>query len=352
MSASDDTSLGATRFWDNFLKAVETDPRQAATIRGASRIEHPIVAAGIDEGRRRLIIVSPDIEARHAAMMQADIQSAFKSLKVLVTRPLIADPRKAAGLVFNETRLEEFAKGLGSEILLSAEIFGLISKFSENPIYSLLENEDGAWFAMQCHKLQTQLYPIADIYLHAKKEKEPEARKALLRNAGSLLEVVRTLDPLDEDRKVGLCGIPFYDFSSKDLEPFHSQNDLREIQEVLRHHEVLQYFFPSPDQLALGLIDRESNLDAPQILDHVLSAPALGHPFGVSEIISSPFSITDIVDELKERNLVVEGEIGLEITDNGQYVRSTVRFKPREGIVSKILNRFSINLDLKDIFKG
>lgn len=61
----------------------------------------------------------------------------------------------------------------------------------------------------------------------------------------------------------------------------------------------------------------------------------------------------ELVDSLKDRGLSVEGEVGLELTDEGRVIRSAVRFKPREGFLSKLSNVISVQIDfnLKDLFK-
>jgi len=74
------------RFWDNVLKVAEADPRTEGSIRGASGIYHPAVALGVDESRKRLLIVSAEHDARTAAMAQIDIQSALDGVQVLVVR--------------------------------------------------------------------------------------------------------------------------------------------------------------------------------------------------------------------------------------------------------------------------
>jgi hypothetical protein len=52
---------------------METEPRDIRSVRGASGFVHPILAAGVDEGRKRTLIVSGDPDARTAALAQADI---------------------------------------------------------------------------------------------------------------------------------------------------------------------------------------------------------------------------------------------------------------------------------------
>jgi hypothetical protein len=44
--------------------------------------------------------------------------------------------------------------------------------------------------------------------------------------------------------------------------------------------------------------------------------------------------------------LLVEGEMGLEITENGTKARTIVKFRPREGFVSKLIQRFAVNANV------
>ena len=154
------------------------------------------------------------------------------------------------------------------------------------------------------------------------------------------------------DVQMGMCPLFFGDFSPEDLEICEDSTEIISIQSVLRKYQILQFFFPPVDQLALGLIDRLS-MPASGVTEQILMAPALGHPIVGPEIcqdfISS--SPSDIIAKLQERGLAVEGELGLELSPEGQTIRQVIRFKPREGVLSKILNRFSVNLDFKDLFK-
>jgi hypothetical protein len=53
-----------------------------------------------------------------------------------------------------------------------------------------------------------------------------------------------------------------------------------------------------------------------------------------------------VIDELKSRGYAVEGEIGYELGPNGLTRRANVKFKPSEGIISKVANRSSLNINL------
>ena len=59
---------------------------------------------------------------------------------------------------------------------------------------------------------------------------------------------------------------------------------------------------------------------------------------------------------LNENKLIVEGEMGLEISPAGEKLRANLRFKPREGLISKLLRNFNmdvkVHLTLKDLLES
>jgi len=152
---------------------------------------------------------------------------------------------------------------------------------------------------------------------------------------------------IELDLKLGNCPIYLDDFSARDVDTICASKGLEDAREVLKKLSLLEYFFPSPDGLALGLVDR-ARFNRSTLLKNLKATPALGHPYEVGSI-SHTRRISTIVDELHEKGLVVDGEISLETTEAGRSVRSSIRFKPKEGLVSKILNRISLSLSIKDL---
>ena len=57
-----------SEFWHNIIWAVEAKPRIATSIQGLSGFYHPVVAVGVDEKRRRVIMISGESDARSAAL--------------------------------------------------------------------------------------------------------------------------------------------------------------------------------------------------------------------------------------------------------------------------------------------
>lgn len=170
------------------------------------------------------------------------------------------------------------------------------------------------------------------------------------------LRQLASTDALALDRQFGVCGIPMWQLDDDAIEAAN-QADVEALREVLREMDVLQYFFPAPDQLLLGLADR--GVEGPkQLIEKMLDTPELGHPFGNTEIVSGSgiegaAAIKRLVEDLASKNLLMESEFGIELTETGQTVRATIRAKPREGLLSKLINRFSFNLDLSlsDLFR-
>ena len=76
----------------------------------------------------------------------------------------------------------------------------------------------------------------------------------------------------------------------------------------------------------------------------------MGHPLGDPELVQESLSLQDTIAALQERKLIVEGEVGLEVTNAGRTLRSAIRFRPRESLLSKLLARISISIGLKDLF--
>jgi hypothetical protein len=53
---------------------------------------------------------------------------------------------------------------------------------------------------------------------------------------------------------------------------------------------------------------------------------------------------------------IVEGEHGWEVSPAGRTSRMAIKYRPREGVITKIINRFTINANVsinpKDLFGG
>ena len=117
-------------FWNSFIRAVEAEPHEVASIQGASGFHYRVAALGLDKSRHRLIILTCEDNTRAAVLVQADLQSAFKSVQVITVRAdenLTSDAStledRKAGLCsvqlkdFSPDEIELFSSGLELEAI-------------------------------------------------------------------------------------------------------------------------------------------------------------------------------------------------------------------------------------------
>lgn len=333
-------------FWDSFIRAVGADPRTANTIQGASGIQHPVDAIGMDEKYKRLIIVSNTVDAYSAAMVQADIQSALDGIKVIVTRPIAISLSQTAQALstqmgatsFNLTNLlEMFSDKEAATSLLEPIIAPIVEMFRLSPINTTAK-------IVQTIQELTKIkfsFPLIS-------GESPEMIDKETEDSINLANLINE-DPMSNDRQLGVCPFPLYNFIGEEAEMFEMGTHIQEVKSILQKHDILQYFYPSPDQVLLGLVDRGINQERDLTAEYY-HVPILGHPYGPTEIIPQAENFKDLVQSLQERKFIVEGEFGYEISDTGKSIRASIKVKPREGLISKLLNRLSVNLNLDKLF--
>jgi hypothetical protein len=229
------------------LRAAETDPVVVEAMLAASGIDHPIVMAGVDPGRKRMVVITDLADPAAAALMLSDLQVSFKAVQLVVVRITSGSDMATDGLT-------DISLGLG---WVHRELFATVS------------------------------------------------------------------DP-----------------------KFASDNDTS----ALATDGLRQYFFPAPDHLALALIDRWRFATIPQVVDQMVRAPDVGHPFGPPELVGDYESFTDLIQELQQIGLVATIDGHLEITESGRAVRAVVQMQPREALASKLLNRMKASLGFQPIW--
>lgn len=358
MSVSDDQKA---QFWNGVIRALEAEPREVRSLRGKSGLSHPVVAVGIDEQRRRAVVISGEPDARAAAMAAADIQASLPDTRVVMARPAavnLAPLAKAISDLVGRTELNVYSDlaFLGGDQSPSAQeaLSERMREFGERSILPLLKpfefaplNLVATWQEVihQLALLRFETRP-AETSRVSVDQKAPEKRPFIHMN-----ELV-ALDPVELDRLMGVCSIPLYELGERDVEILLSASDIDAIRDVLRTHDVFQYFFPPSDHLALGLIE-SSPKSVATIIDEIAQVPQIGHPFGELELVRPDVKLVDVVAALQEQGLVVEGEVGFELSPSGGNARATVKFRPREGFMSKLSRIVSLKVDvsLGDLFK-
>jgi hypothetical protein len=161
------------------------------------------------------------------------------------------------------------------------------------------------------------------------------------------------VDGMKLDREFGVCPIPVFEFSDDDWEALAAGTSTNVVKDRLVELGIRQFFFPPADTTALGLADR--GIRAPDRLRAAVAlSPQIGLPYGQLEHVPGIAPLEELLDVLLERNLLVETEIGLEPSVEGFAIRASVRARPREGAISKILQRFNISLNVspKDFMGG
>lgn len=296
----------APKFWENFLRAVGADPRHPRPIKGASGQYHEFLAIGIDDILQRLIVISNEYDARIAALVQNDVRLVVEGYKVITVRPAaVSMPKviRALQAIFGTTiltseHLETLSHDKGIMEDFSKQALDYLGAFPKYIRISALP---------QVLELTKQL---AKLNLSKDDFKTESGKTDFKIDLGALL----TYDPIAADRQLGICPMPLYDFPKGDIKSVSASKSPEEVVPILKQRDIYQYFFPAPDSLAVGVIDHGVKVPW-KITQHVESAPVLGHPFGEMELVqqkdTSPLAI---IDALRERKLVVEGELGLELT--------------------------------------
>jgi len=323
-------------FWRQFSRAIGARPLDITVLKGASGLEHTAVCVGVDESRHRLIFVSDLPDPRSAILSRGDLQAAFDSFHIIVARIIPVNYARDALHV-----LEPIASDRGiikDPDILSNLFLPAIETLTRLRRLDVLPQETLDYFSSGISafgKATTAKAPKSD-------ERSPS------KESNDLLNRLREHDPLAEDLKYGICPLPLYEFSEEEIGVVSSAKDIHAMQEVLRQRDILQYFFPSPDHLALGLIEHGLSIKG-GLLTELRKVPREGHPYGKSEITHSR-TLLKTIDELQERGYIAEGESELKVSDKGITIREKMKYRPKEGLISKIINRFNVKIDLKSVF--
>lgn len=339
--------------WRSFCRAIDTDLRDRQTITGVSGIEHSVEAISVDDKNKRLVVISAEFSPRVAAMIQVDVQATMPDIQVIVARPVAFDLGAISRDIFKDVNDAKFDL---ASIQRFSERVGRFKAESRKKKYfdkQLIQLFGPAMRAVRNVKLPI-VEEIGGILQQASQVdwsqiKGPEEFDS--KNPVFYLKNLFNLDNIARDREHGICPIPLYEFTDNDWEMFASGRRTGEIKQRLKALDIYQYFFPAPDQLALGLVDRGITKNS-KIVEAVNQSSRIGHPLGDTELVS-PKDVPTILSELSSQGYIAEGEVGIEITPEGESKRVSIKFRPREGFVVKLLNRVTLNLGISpsDLFR-
>lgn len=336
-------------FWKSILRAVEAKPMKVDKVKGRSGLDHPVLGVGVDGSRSRVVVVSEEADARSAALAQADIQAAHPDHKIVLIRPVAANLPAVAQVFAEFLGKAEFAPGDWEQFKSPEEESELPPAAKEVMELALKAGFEG--FGSRPMGMLSQLMQVVtQVKLIDWDWKEGDTPPVEVINQRPVLSFDRLLqsDPIGLDRDLGIGAIPLYSFEPDEQELVREGTRVDQIRQLLTDKGILQYFFPPPDQLALALVDH--GLRKPlDVMNHVVRSTDYGHPLGDGELGVSVDDIDHVVSHLEERGFLVEGEFGFELSQEGQSVRGQVKFKPREGLVTKLMQRVSLNVG--DLFR-
>jgi hypothetical protein len=330
-------------FWDGVLLGLGAEPRAARSVPGASGVEHQVISIGVDDSARRLLVVSAETDAQAVALAQADIQTVTRDYRVIAARPLVVSASEMASALTHEAGDGQFSllrlMNMGDYLKVSHEeaeamvrpflpLFRAIDQWTRNA-----NTVSPTSLSQAIKQLLDQISPI----------RFTETADDLTVDLSGIIDS----HPGFLDSQLGICGFPVYKMTDSDIDIMSDHRDLDLVREKLQQYGVYQFFYPPPDQLLLGAIERGASISRSE--EPTLLAERLGHPAGRMELVPADTPLPDLIDALQERKLLVSGEVSTELTPEGVAQRALVKFAPREGIVSKIINRISVSIDLKQI---
>lgn len=334
------------RFWNSMVRALEAEPVGVKSFKGKSGLEHQMLAVGFDETRNRLVLVSNEFDPRMAALMEMDIGDTLPNeQKAIVARPVFYD---------FSTIVNGMISAIGASSV-NVKVFGELTKDPEftGNLYTPEAERMRQLMLMTAPELRPLMHQVMDQFMGAIFEQlevldldRSDAKTKAFEAKTIDLSLLAKVDPIEKDRKLGTCALPFFSLSGDEIEAFLRGANLDDVREALSKHGVLQYFFPAADQTVVGLVDHGTS--SPELLnEQISSVPDLGHPYGPNQLVARDTNLFDTVIALKEEGYLVEGDFGEEITSAGRQVRSRIKFSPSEGLFHKLLNRVWVKIDIR-----
>lgn len=335
------------RIWKTVSAALGAELREDRKIHGVSGLEHPVQAIAVDDKNSRVLVFSAEPNPRVAALMQVDVQSAMPDTRVLVARPIAFDLGVMARQIFKtvddarinindlKRRLEKMEKKPASKKAKAR---------TQKQIEVMLSSSFGVFQNVALPAL-SQLVDVLQQFSHLD---WPSILKTLEANPADpfiSFAALMEIDNLAIDREHGICPLPLYEFKESDWELMLSGQKLGDVQNRLRELDVYQYFFPPADHLALGAVEKGLR-NSSDVVDLVGQAPKMGHPFSDAELLPSASDIPRILEDLAQQGYVAEGKYGVSLTSKGTTARAEIKFRPRESLLVKLMNRFTVKANL------
>lgn len=329
--------------WGAFSSAVGVELRDHTSIKGASGLEHSVLGISVDDNTNRVLLFSAEPNARNAALLRIDVQATMPDVHVLVVRPIAFDLVSMAHSLSNSFGKEINATKFLSD--LNEERFN-DSKELEPLFETILKPSINAFRNGNLPPVDQLVSILMQGTSFNWKKLLSVLKKASKEDAFINIKDILPADSMEDDRALGVCPMPLFELNDDEWSIFTDKADKEQVVEKLKHLDVYQYFYPAADQLALGLIDR--NIVSSDNVSALLNkTQEIGHSLGQNEILEKDVQFEDVVSTLEHKGMIVEGEMEYELTENGKKVRRLIKFRPREGLVSKVLNVIKPSITFK-----
>ncbi|RVG86214.1 hypothetical protein [Sinorhizobium meliloti] len=332
---------GADLSWKAICEALGTEFREHNSIRGASGIEHSVQAIGVDDATKRLLVVSAEFNPRVAALMRIDIQTTMPGTRVLVARPVPIDIAHVARKLFTTAAgLIDFQK-----------IIEFKNDITTNPDETINEKYAPIIVSVLNSITSTPVPPLSFALQLIQQSSMLNWEKLIKGDSDAGLKFqnavvdILSLDNLAADIQHGICPIPTYEFNESDWDLFGEGGDAEAAAQRLKELNVHQYFFPPADTLALGMVDR-GLASTDEVATATNLAETEGHHVAKSALVPDAHTVPDILEELKSKGYMAEGEFSYELTPSGEVVRKSLKVRPSEGLLSKLISKLNFNIDL------
>lgn len=341
--------------WSGIANAMGFEPREETILAGRSGQSHQFNGLAVDEAGRRLLVFSGELDPRMAAMVHADSGANLSDYRLITVRPLTFDIQQLASLIHQTTGTLEFDSSNALQSFqqwTESNPFPSLQGLSVQDGLSIIQGFLGTASVILMPFLRAAalsgLSPAEQIVLLVRQLTlldwqgfKPQAES----NGWINLAPLASIDSQKWDREYGLCPFPLYELQESDWEVISSGKDTDSIRGRLNQMGVTQYFNPPKDHAALAMIDR--GVSRPMdIASAVLKLPEIGHPIANNEFLDNSTDLMDTICQLQNMGLAVEGEAGLTVSEKGKEFRASVKFRPREGAISKVLNVFKVNVNL------
>lgn len=327
-----------TKFWDSMLAPLDFEVGADIEFVGTSGIRHqlPVVGHSFDEST--FLLVVPDPDPIKATLIGSDLKSANSDKNFIVVRPTIGDAKemilsvglKLLELGFNGDRIAEYVKE-------SATIF---QDLENVPFEEVVRRSEGTIFE---DELRAAHFAKQITGVSLFESGVQIIREAFLLEIGDAFKEQR-FDPMaflnkqsySKDIVSGVCALPLHKIAADDWDQILNSRSQDLAEKFMKEIGFFQYFRPPIDQAGMGLAEHGINTQS-AIEQAIEMANNLGHKVDEPELLPSNFSPQSVVDELTASGLAVQGELEIELSEEGKKKRMKVQFQPREGFFYKIL---------------